>query len=88
VTSLVQIQTRVAGIPCQIGVESYFHQRPDRGSWESDWDYHGYTQTDWLILDRQGRPAPWLERKMTERDKDRIESEIDAYFREQKQAAP
>lgn len=75
-----EIETRVSGIPCRIGVESYFKQAPDRGSWESDWDYHGYVQADWQILDRNGRPAAWLERKLTAGDEDRIEAEIDAYF--------
>jgi hypothetical protein len=31
---------------------------------------------EWEILDRNGRPAPWLERKMTENDHDRMSREI------------
>jgi hypothetical protein len=28
------------------------------------------------ILDRNGRPAPWLERKLTEKDYDKIEDDF------------
>jgi phosphoenolpyruvate synthase/pyruvate phosphate dikinase len=75
-----EIESRVAGIPCLIGVESYRRVKPDYGSWESDWDYLGYTESDWQILDRKGRPAAWLERKLTEKEKQRILDEIVAYF--------
>ncbi|EXJ16940.1 hypothetical protein [Imhoffiella purpurea] len=84
---IAKIPSRVSGIPCLVGVESYHRQPPDHGTWASDWDYYGYTESDWQILDRRGRPADWLERKLTRKDEDRIGEEIDAHFeREAKEA--
>jgi hypothetical protein len=31
---------------------------------------------DWEVLDRRGRPAPWLERKLTDRERSRIDDEV------------
>jgi hypothetical protein len=74
---LAEIESRVAGIPCIIGV-TYFESV--RGSFSyhaaSDMDYHGYIESEWVVCDRRGRPAPWLERKLTDKDTSRIESEI------------
>lgn len=85
---LAEIPTRVSGIPCLIGVEHYHCTPPHRGSpysCDSDWDYHGYTESDWSILDRRGRPASWLERKLTRQDRERIKEEINAHFDEEKE---
>lgn len=75
------IDSRVAGIPCQIEVVTYERVR---GSYSynapSDLDYYGYTECEWNVCDQRGRPAPWLERKLTPRDESRIESEIAEYF--------
>jgi hypothetical protein len=80
---IAEIETRVAGIPCIIGVVNY---ECVRGSYSrnaaSDWDYAGYTESDWEVLDRRGRPAPWLQRKVGDDDVERIESEIQDYFAE------
>jgi hypothetical protein len=78
---LAEIETRVAGIPCIVGVT---HFESVRGSFSyhaaSDWDYHGYTETDWEVCDRRGRPAPWLANKLTDKECSRIEKEISEYF--------
>lgn len=75
---IAEIESRVAGIPCLIGVMhfdcvrgSYSHNAP------SDMDYYGYTESDWEVLDRRGRPAAWLDRKLTGADRCRIEREIE-----------
>lgn len=76
-TYIAEIESRVAGIPCLIGV-LYFDSV--RGSYSyhapSDMDYYGYTESEWEVLDSRGRPAPWLERKLTDGDRQRIEQEI------------
>ncbi len=61
------IQTRLAGIPCQIAV-SNFHRIKGSYSYNapSDLDYYGFVEYDYQVLDRRGRPAPWLERKVSE----------------------
>jgi hypothetical protein len=71
----------VAGIPCVIGVVDYISVA---GSYsqnaDSDWDYHGYSESDWVVLDSRGRPAPWLEKKLTSKDERRIEQEISQHM--------
>jgi hypothetical protein len=74
---IAEIESRVAGIPCLIGVT---HFDCVRGSYSynaaSDMDYYGYSESEWDVLDRRGRPAAWLERKLTDDDRQRIEQEI------------
>lgn len=76
-----EIETTIAGIPCLIGVT---HYECVRGSYNyhaaSDMDYYGYSEAEWEVLDRKGYKAAWLERKLTARDHDRINAEIDQYF--------
>lgn len=78
---IAEIEARVAGIPCLIGViefdrvsGSYSYNAP------SDLDYHGYTESEWEVLDRRGRPAPWLAKKMTRRDEEQIEEIVSNHF--------
>ena len=75
----MEIETRVSGIPCIAKVTHYSRQEPHRGSaqsCDSDWDYTGFTECEFDILDRSGKPAAWLERKVTDDDRQRIEQEI------------
>lgn len=78
---IAEIETRVAGIPCIIGVT---HFESQKGSYSyhaaSDLDYYGYTEAEWEVLDRRGRAAPWLAKKLTSSDAGRIEREIGKYF--------
>ena len=76
---MIDISTRICGIPCKARVTHFHHQPPHRGSphtCDSDLDFYGYKDLSFDILDRRGRPAPWLERKMTDADREEIESEI------------
>ena len=76
-TYIAEIESRIAGIPCLIGVT---HFNRVRGSYSynapSDMDYYGYTESEWEVLDRRGRPAAWLERKLTDRERSRIDGEV------------
>ena len=47
---------------------------------DSDWDYYGYTESEWEVCDRRGRPAPWLAKKLTNKIEAAIEQAIDQYF--------
>lgn len=67
------IEATVQGIPCLVKVTHFSPGRPGR--------YHGpaedcYPDEDpefsYDILDRRGRPAPWLARKATDADHERI----------------
>lgn len=71
------IETRIAGIPCKINVKLFERVQGSYSRYEeSAQDYYGWTELDWDVLDRRGRPAPWLERKLTADEIRRIESEI------------
>ena len=64
---LLQFDYRVAGIPCQIGVLNYDYTPPvslDPRQCHSDLEYYGYSEVDYVVLDRRGRPAEWLQKKV------------------------
>ncbi len=70
-----KIVMRIAGVPCLIGVTGYLYQPPCKGhpsTCASDWDYYGYEEIEWEILDRRGKPAPWLDRKLSPADREEI----------------
>ena len=76
---IAKIESRVAGIPCLIGVFT-FDSVDGCHSADSDVDYYGYIESDWEVLDRRGRPAGWLSKKLTSAESSRIEDEIVVYF--------
>jgi hypothetical protein len=69
-------ETTISGIPCVVVVTGYHLQRAMGARADSDWDAAGYEEIDFEICDRRGRLAPWLERKATDADRDRICNEI------------
>lgn len=78
-----RIETRIAGIPCLIEVTHYHRVAPWKGSaysCPSDVDWYGYEEIDWQVCDQRGRPAAWLEKKMTPEDAERIEGEVSQYM--------
>jgi len=79
---IAELPTRVSGIPCLVGVTSYYHAE---GSFSfhaaSSDDYYGYTDMSWEILDRKGRPAPWLEKKLDKFARQDIERLIKDSYR-------
>lgn len=70
------LNTKIRGIPCRIKVTRYFVQKPLGRMADSPEDCYGYTAIDYEVLDRRGRPASWLERKMTDDDRCAIENEV------------
>lgn len=82
---LAEIETRVDGIPCLIGVLDFTQVKGSHSySAASDMDYHGYTEADYEILDRRGRLAPWLASKITDSIDDDIHESIVEYFHDEK----
>ena len=69
--------SRVAGIPCQIGVTDYDRfipaqvYGPPEGCYPAEGGVGG-----WIVLDSQGKEAPWLARKATLEDSRRIKREL------------
>lgn len=76
---IAEIESKVAGIPCMIGVVHYVTVAGNSQA-DNEQDYYGYSESQWDVCDRSGRRAPWLEIKLTAADKARIESEIDNDF--------
>ena len=75
ITYLEQVPVRARGIPALAGITYYDYQAPLRGSPYlcacSD-DFYGHEELEWVILDRRGKHAPWLDRKLTQADREEI----------------
>jgi len=69
----------VSGIPCLIRIVDYDYCPPFRGPahlCDSDYDYYGWEETSYEVLDRRGRKADWLSRKVSDGDDEAIQAEI------------
>jgi hypothetical protein len=74
---IAEIESRVAGIPCLIGVLDWESYVPAKVSGPPEYCYPSEGGCgSWEVLDRRGRKAPWLERKMTAADERRIEQDV------------
>ena len=69
------MESYISGIPCWIEVDYIHIQKPNSNADNPD-DYYGYSDVEFTVCDRRGRPAPWLERKMSDNDGHRIKAEI------------
>lgn len=76
---LDKIETRIAGIPCLIGVTSYGRPAYTAGAPEN---CAPGECAEYDVLDMRGRPAPWLVQKMKMAGDTRILELIDAVNRE------
>ena len=75
------LSTRIQGIPCQVKAMYIFVQKPLGPNCDSDWDCYGYSEVDFEVYDRKGYPADWLQRKMTDKDEERIvEQLLEEYY--------
>lgn len=79
--SVAEVEAYVCGIPAILVVQTYTKVK---GSFShnapSDLDYYGYREVEFDVCDRNGRPAPWLERKMTDADWNAAEQKIIDYM--------
>lgn len=75
------LEARIAGIPCLLEVTHYLPRIPGRysGPPESCYPDEG-AEVEFVVLDRRGRPAPWLERKLTASARDTLESQVIAHL--------
>lgn len=73
------IHTRVAGIPCQLRVT--YWEAVTTATWYAPAEG---SNMEFEVLDRRGRPAPWLARKLGAVDERRLEAEVAAYFRQRR----
>lgn len=79
---LDSFDSHIQGIPCQILVIEYEPEIPMRvygpGMADADPPEEGVFQFE--VLDRKGYPAPWLAKKLTSNDENRIQSEYENQF--------
>ena len=73
----MELSTKIAGIPCIVKLGHVTVQKPLGPNCDSDWDCYGYTEIEFTVCDRRGRPAPWLELKMSDKDRSRIENALE-----------
>lgn len=77
------LPVKICGMPALVRVEhfldvkgSFSHNAP------SDMDYRGYVEVGFTVCDHRGRPAPWLERKLSKDAYADLESEVIAKMRD------
>jgi hypothetical protein len=71
------MKTRIAGIPCEARATRIVDVKGNYShSASCPEEYHGYIEVDFDVFDRKGYPATWLEEKMTEDERRRIEREL------------
>ncbi len=74
---IAEIEHRISGIPCLIGVTDYegytpaYVSGPPENCYPSEGGYG-----DYILLDRKGYRAKWLERKLNDRIERDIQEEI------------
>lgn len=73
---MYQFKMRVVGIPAIVQVNRFYP------GWSGTyWDPPESPEVDFEILDRNGRPAPWLEAKLSDEDwEDLTEQVLEAVF--------
>lgn len=72
-----KFETTIAGIPAIINVLSWEPYSPAVIGVSADDSYPAEGGCgEWEVCDRRGRPAPWLEAKITESELWRLELEI------------
>lgn len=72
----MKFDTRVAGIPCQCEVTHYLAGVPARvtGPWEDCYPAEA-EEFEYRILTMRGKVAPWLQKKITPADDERLREE-------------
>ncbi len=66
--SIADVQTTVSGIPCIAAVLDYDVGDDDEGTL--------FGRMNWVICDRKGYKAAWLEKKLTVKEESRINDEV------------
>lgn len=69
-------ETTVCGIPCGVYVWHYIAEEVIRGSLSQRIDPPEPEEIGFIVLDRNGRKADWLQKKMTSVDQEKIEEMI------------
>ena len=67
----MNLPIRAHGIPALANVTNYIPYTP--ATWYEPADG---PEVEWELLDRRGRPAPWLDRKLTSAERWEIETDL------------
>ncbi len=79
---LAHFNSEIQGIPCKIKVTHYQPEEPM--VWDGlmeDSSPGAPSEVEFHVLDTKGNPAPWLERKIDDKDLERIESAANDWYR-------
>jgi hypothetical protein len=77
---MIEIETRVAGIPALIRVSRHSYQPPVPSALDCPETFSGGWDLDYEVCDRRGRPAPWLAEKLDSRAVQNLEQTIMEYL--------
>ena len=73
----MEIKTYVAGgLPCIARVTSYSAPRNNRRGHPEDWLPDEQEEIEFELLTLKGKPASWIERRASDKDRDRICGEL------------
>ena len=73
----MNMETKINEIPCTVDYTIRGKYKPAKIDADPDSCYEAeYPEVEFTVCDRNGRSAPWLEAKMTDEDRQRIENEI------------
>lgn len=70
------MMTRISGIPCSIEVTAFSPYRCNRRGHIDHWLPDEMPEIELRVLDRNGRPADWLARKLSPADRRDIEKDL------------
>lgn len=72
----------IDGISALAGVTFYKEKKPAISPYlvDSDYDFYGYVEMDYDLLNEDGTPAPWLYSKVTPKIEKDIEHAINVYM--------
>lgn len=80
------MDTRIANIPCKVEITRYYKYRAATIWGHPDgWAPGEPDEISFQVLDRRGRVAPWLEEKLDEQDRRRIEEELRAHLKHEQE---
>ena len=71
----MKFEYRLSGIPCIIDANVRIIKGQGYSA-PSDVDARGWVESTFSVLDRRGRPAEWLERKLTDTTAREIKDQI------------
>jgi hypothetical protein len=73
-------ETEEGYVDCFIIVEHYVNVKPDPYTWDSDWDYYGYEEIDYTLVDEENNE---LNLDIDESVDEEIKNKIREYFEDE-----